>query len=389
MSEPPPIRTPWAQQWRRIRYQVLPVLVFGAAAVSATWLWGWHFGVPMTIGEVHAVRVDAVAPVDGLLVKAADKLPDLFDTVKAGQPIGRLDDKPARALLATLEADLTRLRKQVTATEVLTKENQAFRLTNELAEVPRLAIDVERLRLDILDRKRLIETDRIELSRLSAVYDATKPLVEKGVESQINLINIEKQRDLVKERIRSNEVALKEAETQREECQKRLSQYRTSPMADIESVLAPVREAITAQEAKIHEVNVQIENLEIRAPLSGTITAIHCWPGQNVRAGTPIMTVAATQGQYIVSYVRQEQRLKPVVGMKVDVRVRTVPRQTSVSKIEEVGSQVEPVPSHQLRDPRVPEWGLPVRIGIPDGMHLKPGELVDVALKVRSAAPAQ
>jgi hypothetical protein len=101
------------------------------------------------------------------------------------------------------------------------------------------------------------------------------------------------------------------------------------------------------------------------------------------------MTVAATQGQYIVSYVRQEQRLKPVVGMKVDVRVRTVPRQTSVSKIDEVGPQVEPVPSHQLRDPRVPEWGLPVRIGIPDGMLLKPGELVDVALKVRSAAPAQ
>jgi hypothetical protein len=40
---------------------------------------------------------------------------------------------------------------------------------------------------------------------------------------------------------------------------------------------------------------------------------------------------------------------------------------------------VEPVPAHQLRDPKVLEWGVPVRITVPAGLTLKPGELLDVA----------
>lgn len=389
MSDLPRVRTPWVQQWRRIRYQLLPVLIFGSAVVTATWLWGRHFGLPLAVGEVHAVRVDAVTPVDGLLVKVADRLPDLFDAVQKDELVARLDSKPTLAMLATLEAELTRLRKQVTATEALTKQDQAARLHSEMTEVRRLTLDIEKLRLDILDRKQQIETDKIEVQRLEALAQATKTLVEKGIESQMNLVNIEKQRDLVKERIQSNEVALKEAEKQRDESQKRLGQFATTPMADLDSVLAPIREAITAQEARIKEVKVQIEALEIRAPISGTITAIHCWPGQNVRAGTPIITIAAAQGQYIVSFVRQEQRVTPVVGMKVDVRARTLPRQTSIAQIEEVGPQVEPIPSHQLRDPRVPEWGLPVRIAMPQGLQLRPGELVDVAIKSGPATPTK
>ena len=388
MSELPRIRTPWTQQWRRVRYQLLPVLIFGSAVVVAVWLWGRHFGLPLTVGEVHAVRVDALSPVDGLLVKVSDRLPELFDTVQAGQVVARLDDKPMQATLETLQADQASLRKQLAATDATTREAQAARLHNEMTEVRRLTLDIEKLRLDILDRKTLIETDKIERSRLSAQYTAIQGLVERGVESRIALIDVEKQRDLVDRRIADNEKTLKEAEDQRAQGQERLAKFSTTPPADLETVLAPVREAITAQEARIREVKVQVEALDVRAPITGTVTSIYSWPGQNVRAGAPILTIAATQGQYIVSFVRQEQRVVPVVGMAVDVRVRTLPRQSSRTTIEEVGPQVEPVPAHQLRDPRVPEWGLPVRIAIPPGMRLRPGELVDVAIKTGSSGSA-
>ena len=68
----------------------------------------------------------------------------------------------------------------------------------------------------------------------------------------------------------------------------------------------------------------------------------------------------------------------------MDVRLRTVPEQRASLKITRVGPQVLPVPVHQLRDPKFQEWGVPVSIdvqGLPPGMRLRPGELVDIALK--------
>ena len=44
---------------------------------------------------------------------------------------------------------------------------------------------------------------------------------------------------------------------------------------------------------------------------------------------------------------------------------------------------MEPVPPHQLADPKVPEWGLPVLIDLPTGANLRPGELVDVTFASR------
>lgn len=67
--------------------------------------------------------------------------------------------------------------------------------------------------------------------------------------------------------------------------------------------------------------------------------------------------------------------------MSVYIRPRRIPRQAIVSEIEEIGSQYEAVPAHQLRAQTIAEWGVPVRIRrIPEGLELNPGELVDVWL---------
>jgi hypothetical protein len=65
--------------------------------------------------------------------------------------------------------------------------------------------------------------------------------------------------------------------------------------------------------------------------------------------------------------------------MNVSVQVRTIPRDAAWTLVERVGPQIASVPQHHLRDPKVPEWGLPVRIPVPSALKVKPGELVDVA----------
>ncbi|MCU0963001.1 MAG: HlyD family secretion protein, partial [Pirellulaceae bacterium] len=124
-------------------------------------------------------------------------------------------------------------------------------------------------------------------------------------------------------------------------------------------------------------------NLESRAPLAGTVVAVHRYPGQSVRAGDPILTIASEQARYIVSYIPQERGAPPTVGWGVKVRARTVGSQPRESVVESVGPQIELIPVHQRRHPQVPEWGLPVRVLLPEGLEVRPGELIDVTFIAR------
>lgn len=89
--------------------------------------------------------------------------------------------------------------------------------------------------------------------------------------------------------------------------------------------------------------------------------------------------MAAEHGRYIVSYVRPDQGIQPKAEMPVQVRLRAASARPLPSKVESIGPQIEQIPQHQCRDPRVPEWGLPVRIRIPFGCAARPGELLDVS----------
>lgn len=381
-----PIRTPWRQHFRRVRYQLAPVVVFATAVFLAGWLWGRHIGLPNVVGEVNAERYDLVGPVDGTLVPLAGRPLVLYDAVDAGQVVGRLDDSAAMGALATLRGELERLRISLTSAEADKRERMASRQSDDLTAVRQLAVDGERLRLEVLQLQTLVETDKIEDSRLTEMYEASRILYEQGLESRLVLLDYEMRREAARRRIEGNQKAIEEAEAQKVSClarqkdyENRLKENQTPELADLAMVLDPIRTAIANQEARVLELQHAIQALEIRTPIAGTICAVYRLPGQAVRAGDPIVAIAANQGQYILSYIRETQRIRPVPGMSVSVQVRTIPRDTGWALVERVGPQVEPVPPHQLRDPKVPEWGLPVRIQVAPSLTLKPGELVDVA----------
>ncbi len=113
-------------------------------------------------------------------------------------------------------------------------------------------------------------------------------------------------------------------------------------------------------------------------------------PGQTVSAGTILYTLASDEPQYVVGYVRQNQRLAPSVGMPVAVRSRLDNKLVATSIIDRVGPQFELVPVHQLIDQtqKVQEFGLPVRIPVPRSMNLRPGELVDLRFITGGEPPA-
>lgn len=386
MREPATIPIPWKQHWRRFRFATLPWLGFGVLTAAALWTWR-HQGVqPHTLGEVEAVRVDLAAGNNGILAPLASGPWTVFDVVESNQVVAQLDDRPIRAQLLTLTEELGRLHKELDAAGMKLTVSEADRARVHVTDLERLHLELEQHRLSVLDRQAQHELNRLELQRYSTRVDCLQPMYERKLISDLEMKNEQTLRDEAAKRFAEGAQALHEAEAQQVLAEGRLEQFPGLLAADVAKELAPVAAAAEVQRARIRELDIEIQRLTIRAPFRGLICTIHHWPGENVRVGDPIVTLAADRGRFIVAYVRQEQRLRPEVGMAVDVRSRVGLSQPQSTIVERVGPQVEPIPLHQCRNPKMPEWGLPVRIALPAEFTGRPGELLQVTFK--TLAPA-
>lgn len=378
----PRIPIPWSTRLRRFRQGVLPILTFLGCAVLLFRIWEHQGQQPNGIGEVEAVRVDVAVPIDGLLVPLRDSPPwKLLDQVPANAPVARLDDRPLEARLAAFRAELLRLRKTLEAEQVRVVLAEADRRTTHLREAARLAWQVEQDRINVLDRRAQVEGDRVVLERRDARVKFLTPLHQRGAVSELEMSDERLLRDEIRKRIEESQKALKDAEDKYRDASERLKQLPPLVVAEVKQLLAPVEAAVAVQEAAIAQIELEREWLDVRAPIAGTIVAVHRRPGQSVRAGDPVVTIAADQGRYIVGFVPQDNRFRPEVGMTVEVRSRLpgVPPREGV--VDQVGPQVELIPIHQRRSPQVMEWGQPVRILMPEGLEARPGELLDLGFR--------
>jgi multidrug resistance efflux pump len=388
MSRKNIIPTPWHLKWRRFRHNVLPAIFFCACVGGMVWLWQGVAAQPNAVGKVEAVRVDVPAGADGLLQASPGNSWALFDRVESGQLLARLDDRVLKTSLQTLRLELEQLKAEISAAEIRSETEYADRMRDHQQEAIRLTWQVERSRLEMLDRTILVETEQLEVDRLTAELEF---ISRAGHIVNLSELDLEQRRfvcDEAAKRLELNRAVLAESEEQWIDAQEDLTGHPPVALTQTERLLAPLQTSLTVCESRIRELKLQIRCLDIRAPISGTICSINCWPGQNVQAADPIVSLAADEGRYIVSYIRQKQDLRPEPGMPVALNLRQVGAQPVETVIENVGSQIEPIPLHHLRDPNTPEWGQPVRITPPAGLGLRPGELVDITFSTERAACA-
>ncbi len=378
MSDLPRIPVSWSQRWRSLRQRLFPVCAFALSACLAGWLWSRQFSFTQAIGEVFAHKVEVSVPVDGALLAQSGRNLDLYQTVRAGQVIIRLDDRPTLAAISTVQKQLEEAKLELKAKLEDLRLDRQDREFDRTTEARRLAVEIEQRRLDIASRKGELTADKIELERELEKLKVADELMAKKAISRIDYLEYERRRDVVQERIRGHEEFLAEARLQLQSAQQRMDQHSPTESATAADLVAPFHAAIGVQEARLAELELQREALDIRSPISGRIVSVSAWPGQQVRRGTVVFTVASHEADYIVSYVRPNQRFQPAKGMQVAARSRTNTSLTVSATVSNIGPQLEPIPAQQLRDIKRPEWGLPVLISIPSSLGLRPGELVDL-----------
>jgi multidrug resistance efflux pump len=374
----PVIPTPPALRWREFRIRVLPVFVFVAGVAASVWIWTQHLAAPTLVGEVEVRRAHVTSTLPGRVTRLNV---DRFAEVRAGEVIAEVFVcEPAY-----LESSIG----------VVKAESEVLRLQlDPLVTVERIKVDVERLRLDLLDQKVLLASTQVQLRYAESEHDRLAALHAdgSGLVSTSDLEVALRDRDALRADVQSRAELVKQIELN-------LATLRASrPLVQDSPLPEGWRVALDLQEQRLRQVLAEFGPISLPAPIDGTVSTVYRRSGENVAAGEPIVTITATRSDRIVAYLLPPWRTEPEVGMAVEVRSRSGNRPAGVGHITHVGRHLDLItssigataslrPGNFAAQPLVPSpsqtvqmlpTGLPLAISVPEGLHLVPGESVDL-----------
>ncbi len=355
-----PIPMPWVQQWVEFRQRVLPVLVFLGATGLAGLLWQ-DAVTPMFSGVGEGLRA-GVASGQGGVVQEVHVRP--FQQVREGDLLATVAATDPRVLLGLLQSELQWV--QMRFAPRLGEEN---------------ALDLERVRVEVMRTRAELAVARVNLLRAQNDVDRQGPLHEARLVSTAVFDLSLKTRDAFQVEVRERERALGEMEKRLVELGRLGDPGLTTP--EEEHRLA-ILERLGAARVGVASNTTLVR---LYAPISGQVGYVGRQAGEHVVEGEPFIQVQGLEADRVVGYLRQPYPVDPRVGMEVELTTRGPVRRRFRSEIIQVGAQLEVITNAlaQVRMGALVDVGLPVVVGVPPRSGIRPGEVVDLVIKTRSA----
>lgn len=344
---------PPALWWKHFRQGGLPALAFVGVLIMAVWLWGENLANPIVMGQAESRTAEVTSPVDGEVMSLEVKL---YDPVVAGQVL---------AVVASAQPDV------LSNTLAVIRAEMDAALA-EATFAPADQIRLAELQLEWLDLKGDVAALRANLPYTDAELVRVEKLSNQGIADQSQLELARANALKVREEIAGKEKAIATAEA---------ALLRLSPEGDQNNsqyVQAQLR--LATQQLRLAES--ELRPTILRAPLSGHLTRLYVQANAAVNRRQPLMTIADSHVERIIGYIPQPVRVEPTNGMTIEVRSRGTHRTVALSSIVNVGPRIElfDAPLRIRGMGAAQERGLPVVVGVPTGMSLRPGELVDLRL---------
>jgi len=241
-------------------------------------------------------------------------------------------------------------------------------------------MDEESRRLAALSLRVEIDNDRVEAERLRLEAERAEQLFTRGVlsETEKDLARLAAKQVVV--RLDRNHDLLARTEEEEHEATRRREEFEQAHPASVhvQPVLAPLEKAIEVQQRLLEELRAEQANLVLRAPVSGQVTQVLCQRGQAVDPAVPIVVIADKEVAEILAYLPEVAAGRVRPKSVVTVARRSDPSRAAESVVTRVGASIEIKPAQLWRDPRVPEYALPVAIAAVPSLGLTPGEVVFV-----------
>ncbi|MDG5766887.1 biotin/lipoyl-binding protein [Balneolales bacterium ANBcel1] len=356
------IPVPPSRKWREMRVRILPFLIFALVALVVAYLWKDRVDAANMVGYVVGQQAEIRSPQNGSL---ADISVRPFDTVSAGDQIGRLITTDPRIV----EAELS----------VVLAEIELIRLSMDpIADQQRNLLNYESLQMDLMENRARLGIAEIRKQAAEREYRRLQDLHERGLASDEQL-----------EQSQTGFLTLQEEVEKIGELVDRMENRLAG--IDLEDLMAVWKEedpraaAIEVQRRTIDRIRAEMMPITLHAPVSGQISAVYGTSGEYVDRGDTIAIIRSPKPDYILAHLRHPLVTTPEPGMEVLVRKQDRQRSETVMRIAEVGVHMETIQHMSSLFPDQPfeTTGLPVRVALNHELDLIPGEVVDMRLLVR------
>lgn len=326
-------------------------------------------------GIEHRIASETGGRIESLLV-------NLCEDVQTGDVVVKLDDSLLNARIETARASVRQLEAQLETAQLNLATNANSLLTDWQSKLADFQTQEEKYRIDALNLKVAIESDRIEEQRLHLEMERMRKLLEAEAASQRDYDMTQLQHDQVAIRIAENtslvakiEKDMREAAMRREEFARRLpAEHPTDDM------IAPIRAAIRKEELEMEELQIQRRRMVLRAAVNGRVSQVLCQPGQVVSPSEPILLITEKYVSQIIGYISENDTTPVRENMTVQLARADQPKTVAEASILRLGIGIEELPARLWRDPRRPEFGRSFVVSAPQPLALAPSEKIVIRL---------
>jgi len=387
----------------RLRLHVLPVLVWLGVLACVVVLFqrrSQRFEIlGIAQGQVRQIAATCTGRLKSVHVQ-------LFQEVRKGDTVAVidtvLDNENLEAEMAPISAQIQQLQAELAATQAQLAAEAVNQQSNMIEAKRRFEVDVENTRLRVLELKAMIETDRMLYMQLANLNSDNKIFILQNISdpnAQYNLNRLQRtvaEDYVLAKKVEENKRLLVQAEEDLAQAVQRRDEFAQQqpqlPAAD--SALDVIRKSIAVQERLIEQILVRREPVVLESPIDGVVVQLHGRArdvvlrrpgefvfrreGEVVLAGDSILSIAGLKPTEIIAYASGEQLDMVREGMAVELAKNTRPAQIAQSQITYLAPTLERMPEWLWQTPNIPQWGHPMRIEIPPGLILTPGELVGI-----------
>jgi membrane fusion protein (multidrug efflux system) len=290
------------------RALVVLALALVAAGAGVAWL-----ALPRTAVSTDNAYVKADTSVVSAKVKGriAEVLVGDNQSVRAGDPLVRLEDADYRARVAAAESELARSSAAVEAAEAalerLSAEESLAAARVDQARTAIAAAEAERVRA-AADRKR---TTALSSVGFAAQQDLeTKAAAATTADSRLAGANA------------SLEVAKAEASV------------TSGRRAELQAAITVARAQKSGAEASLDLARQDLDDTVIRSPIDGVVGDRQARAGEYVAAGGRLMAIVPMNALYVVANFKETQTARMVTGQKAEIRIDALPGHAITGAVE-------------------------------------------------------
>ncbi len=290
-------------------------------------------------GNIETTQVEVSFKLPG---RVLERLVDEGDRVKAGQLVARLDS-------ADLEQEVELRRADLAAAQATLAELEAGSRVEEIgqgeATLAKAQAEFARLKIDYARQQELYRKEVISTRELDGARSAFET-----ADAQLRLAN------------------------------EQLTLLRKGPRKEkIDQARAMQKQA----RAALALAETRLGYATLAAPLSGVVLAKNIEPGEQVAAGTPVVSVAETESVWLRAYINETDLGRVKLGQKAQVTTDTWPGRKYPGVVTFIAADAEFTPKNvQTEKERVKlVYRVKITIANPQ-LELKPGMPADAAIIV-------